>query len=103
MQMKNIVHDDEIIGLEAIIRVAESTYNQCLDYKEVADLEGYIGGEIREDGAIVYALVDINEELSEGINDEVPNRLLKMLEKAIRSGADFLVLTLEKSVEHYAA
>lgn len=103
MQMKNIVHDDEIIGLEAIIRVAESTYNQCLDYKEIADLEGYIGGEIREDGAIVYPLVDINEELSEGINDEVPNRLLKMLEKAIRSGADFLVLTLEKSVEHYAA
>ncbi|MDD4969809.1 MAG: hypothetical protein PHT07_10320 [Paludibacter sp.] len=103
MVLKDIIADEEIIGREAHIRVAESTYIQCIEYMRIAELEGYAGGEIRGDGIIAYLLEEINEELSEGVNDEVPHRLLKMIEKAIKSGADYLVLDLEKSGDVYAA
>lgn len=103
MILKNIIIDEEIIGREAHIRIAESTYAQCAKYVEVAELEGYVGGEIREDGTIAYPLEEIDEELSEWINDEVPHRLLKMIEKAIKAGADHLIVELEKSGDVYAA
>lgn len=103
MILKDIIADEEIVGREAHIRVAESTYSQCIKYMEFAELEGYVGGEIRGYGTIAYLLEEINEELSEWINDEVPHRLLKMIEKAIKSGADYLVLDLEKSGDVYAA
>lgn len=103
MYMRDIMDENEVIGVEAHVRVAESTYNQCLSYKDVADLEGYLGGEIREDGTIIYILSEIDEEFSEGVNEEVPHRLLKMLEKAIKAGADYLVLTPERSGEVFAA
>lgn len=103
MMMKPIIVDDELIGSEAHIRVAESTFNQCVKYMEIADLEGYVGGTYREDGSIEYELQACDEELSEGINEDIPHRLLKMIEKAIKAGADHLVIELEKSGDMFAA
>jgi len=103
MILKDIIADEEIVGREAHIRVAESTYSQCIKYLELAELEGYVGGEIKEPGIIVYPLQEIDEELSEWINDDIPVRLLKMIEKAIKAGADHLVIELEKSGDVFAA
>lgn len=103
MVCKDIIVDEEVVGREVRIRVAVSTYLQCIDYMHIAELEGYVGGEVKEYGVIRYPLGEMNDELSEGVNEEVPLRLLKMIEKAIKAGADYLVLELEKSSDVHAA